>query len=208
MINQITIRNYYSMADILEIIQGNESDALYMISKDGGLFGFIKAVYEKVGRHYTFDEDTDETKELFKNYLWPEYYDMPLFYIDTFTMPWCGEEKPTDQEVVNESLDYFGRIYKWLHETKDRYIYLIKAYKDQEAKLLNQISSKSTTKFNDTPQDGGDFDTDNHLTNITAIETSADVATPIARLKEVKDNLRNLYSEWSNEFNRFIIFSA
>lgn len=69
MINQITIRNYYSMADILEIIQGNESDALYMISKDGGLFGFIKAVYEKVGRNYSFDEDTDETKELFKNYL-------------------------------------------------------------------------------------------------------------------------------------------
>ena len=44
--NQITIRHYYSMADILEAIQGNESDALYMISKDGGLFGFIKAVYE------------------------------------------------------------------------------------------------------------------------------------------------------------------
>lgn len=206
--NQITIRHYYSMADILEIIQGNESDALYMISKDGGLFSFIKAVYEKAGRHYTFDEDTDETKELFKNYLWPDYYDMPFFFIDTSVMPWCADEEPTDTEVVNESLDYFGRMYKWLHETKDRYTYLINAYKDQETKLLSQISSKSTTKFNDTPQDGGNFDTDNHLTNITAIETSADVATPIARLKEVKDNLRNLYSEWCNEFDQFIIFSA
>ena len=59
---------------------------------------------------------------------------------------------------------------------------------------MNKISASSKTLFNDTPQNGGDFTTDNHTTNATQVTSESDVGTPIARLKEIRDNLESLYT--------------
>ena len=59
---------------------------------------------------------------------------------------------------------------------------------------MKQLGSKSTTLFNDTPQIGGDVTVDGYISNATTVNTTADVGTPMARLKEIRDNLENLYT--------------
>ena len=74
--------------------------------------------------------------------------------------------------------------------------------------LLGQIKASTISRFNDTPQNGGDFSDDNHTTTITTGESLTDGGTLLSRLNEVEDNLKRLYEDWSNEFRRFIIWSG
>ena len=85
---------------------------------------------------------------------------------------------------------------------------MIDLYESQENDLLKKLESSSKTLFNDTPQAGGDFTRDPYITNATQVNTSTDTATPMARLKEVQDNITNYYKEWADEFEKFIIYSA
>lgn len=101
-----------------------------------------------------------------------------------------------------------GLIYRWINESKEVYETLIANLDAQKSRLLDTIKSTSETKFNDTPQEPGFFTEDNFTSNITATSTATDAGTPIARLKEIEDNLRSLYGKWANEFSRFIIYSA
>lgn len=114
----------------------------------------------------------------------------------------------TDNEILEASGNVLSHIYGWLNESRVRYSKILNAYKEQEDKLLTQLGSKSTTKFNDTPQDGGNFIDDNHVSNATSVTTSSDVATPMARLKEIQDDYKNVYGKWADEFRRFIIFGG
>lgn len=70
---------------------------------------------------------------------------------------------------------------------------------------MDRLGSTATTLFNDTPQSGGDVTTSSYITNATTATTTADVGTPMARLKEIQDNLDNVYITWSNEFRKFIL---
>ena len=99
-----------------------------------------------------------------------------------------------------------AKIIGWMNESRKRYEVLINAYTTQETKLMDKLSSTAQTLFNDTPQSGGSFTTDNYVTNATQVTTSTDTTTPMARLKEISDNLENLYKSWSNEFRKFIMF--
>ena len=94
---------------------------------------------------------------------------------------------------------------RWLDDSTERYTTLIANLTAIRADLLKQLGSENLVLFNDTPQNGGDFVTDNHVTNATKTTSKADVATPIARLKEVEEKLRNYYTDWADEFNRFVI---
>lgn len=59
---------------------------------------------------------------------------------------------------------------------------------------MKQLGSKSTTLFNDTPQIGGDVTADSYISSATTVSTTADVGTPMARIKEISDNLEDLYT--------------
>ena len=72
---------------------------------------------------------------------------------------------------------------------------------------MDKLSVTSSTKFNDTPQDGGNFIDDDHVTNSTQTKTESDPNTIISRLTEVKNKYRDLYNDWLNDFVRtFIIY--
>ena len=102
-----------------------------------------------------------------------------------------------------------GSILTWLLETQEKYVYLIKLWDDVKADLMKQLTSKSTTLFNDTPQAGGDFTADNHVTNATQVSTTQDVDTPMARFKEIQNNIATLYERWANDFGRtFVMYNA
>ena len=109
-------------------------------------------------------------------------------------------------EIFNTDVDDFAyKLMNLMSMTYDKYAPLISLYKENENKLMNDIkaSSKGKVRFNDTPQDGGDYSDDAHTTNITQSETenSTAGATPIERLDEIKRKISMLYKEWSDEFD-------
>ena len=85
---------------------------------------------------------------------------------------------------------------------------LIQNLEANKAKLLDDVKSLSVARFNDTPQNSGDFSDDNHTSNITTTTSSSNVGTMMQRLNEVEDNIKQLYIDWSNEFTKFITWSV
>lgn len=88
--------------------------------------------------------------------------------------------------------------------TAPRYIPLLKSYKDNETNPIAQVESTTTgvNRFNDTPQNEGDFDSDEHTTNITQneVKVTADSGSVVERLDALYKNWRSILRDWSNEF--------
>ena len=85
---------------------------------------------------------------------------------------------------------------------------LIQNLNNNKAKLLDDVKSSSIARFNDTPQNSGDFSDDKHTSNITTTTNSSNVGTMMQRLNEIEDNIKQLYIDWSDEFRKFIIWSV
>lgn len=88
--------------------------------------------------------------------------------------------------------------------TAPRYIPLLKSYKANEENPIAQVESTTTglNRFNDTPQNEGDFDSDEHTTNITQneVKVTADSGSVVERLDALYKNWRSILRDWSNEF--------
>lgn len=153
-------------------------------------------------------DNDPKLSKLLNEYIWPEFYE-EVVEVETIEVPdWTNVEDQDIQLSDETRLKTSGKFYVWLNQTYPKYKKLIDLYESQENNLLKQLESSSKTLFNDTPQAGGDFTTDPYVTNATQVETSTDTATPIARLKEVQDNIVNYYKKWADEFEKFIIYSA
>ena len=85
---------------------------------------------------------------------------------------------------------------------------LIQNLTNNKSKLLDDVKSSSVARFNDTPQNSGDFSDDQHTSNITTTTSSSNVGTMMQRLNEIEDNIKQLYLDWSDEFRKFIIWSV
>ena len=75
----------------------------------------------------------------------------------------------------------------------DKYVMLIQNLELNKSKLLDDVKSSSIARFNDTPQNSGDFSDDNHTSTITKTENSSNVGTMMQRLNEIEDNIKQLY---------------
>lgn len=88
--------------------------------------------------------------------------------------------------------------------TAPRYIPLLKSYKANEENPIAQVESTTTglNRFNDTPQNEGDFANDEHTTNITQneVKVTADSGSVVERLDALYKNWRSVLRDWSNEF--------
>ena len=135
-----------------------------------------------------------------QEYIWPKFYDKAICYTDDDTI--------ADNDSAKVFADFVGPIIAWMNASDKKFSLLIANQEANKDKLLQQIKSSSVNKFNDTPQNQGQFEDDSHNTNFTKTENATDGATLLARLNEIEDNLKRLYEDWSNEFRKFIIWSA
>ena len=76
------------------------------------------------------------------------------------------------------------------------------------ANLLDKIGSETKAKFNDTPQNGGDFDNDEHLSTITTTTTEQDLVPLINRLDDISRLYKDVLSDWADEFSVLFIESG
>lgn len=121
---------------------------------------------------------------------------------------WTKDDQPNPDkgEVFVSKLIYL------LEMTAPRYLKLLEVYASASAQLLNpvEITSSGTTRFNDTPQDSGDFSSDSHTTNLTedSRTTTNDLDTKMGRIREIESSYNNLLLNWSNEFDKLFIEEA
>lgn len=189
MLNKMIIKYYYSLNEV-----ANELGTDYY-------------PFEAMNDEWTWSRilgvdfvDDIYTQTLLRDYIWPAYGneiigDIELDY----------DEEPEDADIKSDfNRKHVGAIYKWLKGSYDRYSQIIGLYEKNKANLLKAISTTTTTRFNDTPQDGGSFANDEHTSNISEMETNMDGNTLMSRLQEVNRKLESYYESWAEEFRHFI----
>ena len=231
----LTTRWYYSLEELLEMV--NEHDELdWNIYQDAvandndveqGLGGVVDILIENQKNSVSSLDDT-ESKKMFTSYLWPEFRNAIVLYVDTVTPPWEEAEEPEYDEVYAALQEEITRWARWYKDSYERYSVLINGYKSIENKLLAKVtttvdssgsnSSENIQTNNDTPQEGGNYLSDPYVNSASHNEgtsqlisnsvTATDLNTPIERLNEVRQKLHNLYADWADEFARFVIYSA
>lgn len=115
------------------------------------------------------------------------------------------------KDFSTSSKPFWRDFYAIFDETHLYYEKVISIFEQKENDLLKQIesSAENEVKFNDTPQNGGDFATDDHLTNISKTKTTSKVdgATAMERIDEIRRRFTDLYNDWANRFDRLFISS-
>lgn len=204
-------RFYYTLKDIASLkfetyfdYVGDEDDV------EVGLGRLVMDTIEGVFSQRWTGLDTTINKKMFTEYLWPEFQDQTVLYIDVEHNPWEQPEEPDEDDIIEAFSEQAPQWVRWYQESSERYGKLIGLLTGIESKLMDQLGSENMTLFTDTPQNGSGWLSaqDDFVTNATKVTNKADVATPIARLKEVQDNLRNYYVDWADGFSRFVIYSA
>lgn len=152
------------------------------------------------------------TRTLFTNYIWPEFQNSTIAYIDKERNYWEESTEPDLTDIRTWFTEHGPLWLRWLRESKERYEPLITSFESIKDSLLGRVESVTTAqvKSSDTPQIETDpFDL-NYVSRADQSTTtlSSDVNTPIERFREVQEKLRNLYADWANEFNRFVLHSA
>ena len=194
-------RTYYTLDDIRKAVGGSyaSGEGPYVMNNEN-LSTFIKScLWQKQFVTPQTLTETNEAITCFRNYIWPRFYQEVVVY--------------TDSDESEDSVEKFcrtkaGQIMAWWTSSMEKYSLLIQNLEANKAKLLDDVKSSSIARFNDTPQNSGDFSDDNHTSTVTKTENSSNVGTMMQRLNEIEDNIKQLYIDWSNEFRKFIIWSV
>ena len=193
-------RTYYTLDDIRKALGGNYASGEGPYSQQfSALSNFINDCLKKVGYNPTIFTETNVTNNCFGDYIWPRFYQEAIVYVDS---------DETEDFVEKFCRTKVGQIMSWWQSSSEKYGLLIQNLNNNKAKLLDDVKSSSTSRFNDTPQNSGDFSDDQHTSTVTKTENSSNVGTMMQRLNEIEDNIKQLYLDWSNEFRKFIIRSV
>ena len=194
-------RIYYTLDDIRKAVDGSYASGEGPYSMSLKAFStFLNYCLDKVNfTLFSVFAETDESQVCFREYIWPRFYNEAIIY--------------TDLDENEDFLEKFcrtkvGQILSWFKASAEKYGLLIQNLTANKAKLLDDVKSSSVARFNDTPQNSGDFSDDQHTSNITTTTSSSNVGTMMQRLNEIEDNIKQLYLDWSDEFRKFIIWSV
>lgn len=125
------------------------------------------------------------------------FWDHYFFYTES-------SEFSTDKQK-----NFIAKLLMILEMTSPRYLKLLEVYDSAKNELLSpvEIKTEGLTRFNDTPQNEGDFANDEHTTNLTedSRSTTNDLDTKMGRIKEIESSYNNLILNWSNEFESLFI---
>ena len=200
------MRRYFTLDDVRHdmALYQTEEGPFVMEAKSAKMTDFISSVMQSCG----WIAPSADWNNSFSNYIdicwqehiWPKFYDKAICYTD--------DDEVADNDSEKVFSNFIGPIIAWMTSSDTKFSLLISNQEANKTKLLDQIKSSSVNRFNDTPQNKGTFEDNEHNTNVTKTENATDGATLLARLNEIEDNLKRLYENWSNEFRKFIIWSA
>ena len=135
------------------------------------------------------------------------YWDEYVFISDE------NMENPMDilshPEILYKTRRFLGRVVNIVMLTYSKYSAILNSYETEKTHLLDQmnksISGSDTRRDNDTPQDGGTFDDDNHTSFISQGEVSNEESWDDTPVIERLDKISKLYEltmkKWLDEFS-------
>lgn len=126
---------------------------------------------------------------------------------EIFELSACDSSETKIRQMFSAWLVKFINEYE---NTKVYYETLIKAYENALPTIMNDVEATTENEvvFNDTPQvEGGIFKTNDYATTYTKTGSTSKspMKTPIERLKDIQDNLRNLWKDWTNHFHLLFV---
>lgn len=165
------------------------------------LLGDLSLMYRKYAVDATF---TDADVKVIVNSVMTNVYDRHaediLFSYTSYV--WDADHTLTQADVRKA----ISKIVNVLNLTLPKYLVLLKQFKKSSGDPIAPIKSESKgeTKFNDTPQNIGDWGDEDHTTNISnsSSETSVDTGSLMERLSALFKDWKSIVLEWSNEFNQ------
>lgn len=167
------------------------------------LIGFTPSLGDYADLWDDFDIDywTNDTGTGYQlwEYIWNNYKDR----IALITA------KEWDRTNTQEVIDFWNNFYGIWKRTHVYYEKMVSLLKTNEDKLMAQISTstESDNRFNNTPDQGGDYSGLDYATTITKNKTttSTDAGTVLERLEEVRRRYTDYYEKWAKEFNKLFI---
>lgn len=185
---------YFTLGDIVAL----EDDTWYPNSSSDINISTIMTTYGLVIEDSTADKITVLTQLM--RMVYSRFYDCDVLKIIVNYFDDEDDVAPTAYQLKNIWREFIGVF----NLTAPRYIPLLTQFNAKSSDPIGKIESISngTTRFNDTPQDGGDFADDEHTTNITATSasTSSDSGSIMERLDSLYRNWRSILKDWTNEF--------
>lgn len=160
----------------------------------------------------TSENEDYSTAEMLLPYIFNRYYHHYCLQMEPINE--YGNLFPLVDGVTNEARESnqfafwvkLGQIFQF---TADKYEWLLNAYKTEKENLLSKVQTlaSGTTRFNDTPQDEGTFDDDEHTSHITQTsgESSSDIKPLIERLDDISSKFQNVLLDWCNEFDKLFL---
>ena len=200
------MRRYFTLDDVRHdmAFYSTEEGPFVIEAKSSRMTDFISSVMRSCGwiapNAAWINSFSNYIDICWQEHIWPKFYDKAICYTD--------DDEIADDDSEKVFSNFIGPIIAWMTSSDTKFSLLISNQEANKTKLLDQIKSSSVNRFNDTPQNQGQFEDNEHNTNVTKTENATDGATLLARLNEIEDNLKRLYENWSNEFRKFIIWSA
>lgn len=102
---------------------------------------------------------------------------------------------PPEDIVLDMAERWKNKFMAIYDSTKDRYEVILDAYADNRDKLMDKIRSSTTARFNDTPQNSGDFSDDPYTSTITQTSSETDLEDNMTKLNKVQSGYRNILRE-------------
>ena len=193
--------NYYTLYDLIRHYEGTTMDSTsYQLGLEQP--GEFPALIQKMYSSFIPESHLDDAiMQPITNTLWCKYFangHLKDYIVRT------ENEDTVDQAYVDWMTDF---VYI-LDLTYNKYKKLIELYQSEENNLMKQLESTGVVKFNDTPQNSGNFEGDDYTTNVSTTTSKTDSGTIISRLSEIRALYDDIYTAWSNEFKYFFITTA
>lgn len=181
---------YYTLRDVLDTLRVNE-EYYDFNSTDPRFTNLYEYVFPVPAPDFVSDPLSEE---LWCKYIYPYYRNTVII---------ISEEELDNIEMLNQLKTWFFNFAGILQSTFPKYKVLLKYYKDEENKLMDQVKMVSVNKFNDTPQiqnTNEQLGGDDYVSTLATAETATESSTVAVRLAEIKEVWNNLFYEWRNMF--------
>lgn len=199
--------SYFTFQEILNIFPGISPRFPHDIQTP---FDWFTTILEEAGIEpavFTLSQSfTDElVNEIINALITLVYYrhDEDYFY------KVISEDYETPVLTQNDFIKAIKPLMNVIDLTIPRYAPLLQQNEIYSFDPVAPIGSKTTgkTRFNDTPQNEGDYNNDDHATNVSqsTTETEVDSGSIMSRLEELFKNFKPIMLNWSNEFNQLFL---
>ena len=199
--------NYYEFQEILDIYPAQAPDHPHDKNLSATWFtDMLSASDLKVNVNLLDSSITDATITAILNYLMTIIYERHhADFLYKVITSW-NETYSLDTDDFKIAMN---KVLNVLELTIPRYIPIFIQNKVYSANPVAKISSTnmSRTRFNDTPQDEGEYNDEEHATNVsrTISESEVDSGSIMERLDAMFKGFRSIILEWSNEFNQLFL---